>query len=224
MIKIANEPDFGGVRTKGKTKEGVDDFITNADVNSHCTIAYSLWRIFPKLKLISEEDVEEKNCPKDMDYFYLDPSVLGQTLLPDDFYSPDDIVLWIDPLDATKEYTEKLFQYVSVMICVANKKTGDPIMGVVYFPFTKKVYWAWKDKGVSENLADVKANPGEHVQNPIAIVSMSHAGEVKDLVKNLLGERVSIISAAGAGYKIVQVSFFFTKFMFLKNQFKLKIK
>jgi hypothetical protein len=35
---------------------------------------------------------------------------------------------------------------------------------------------------------------------------MSHAGEVKALVKNMLGERTSIINAAGAGFKIVQVS------------------
>lgn len=205
MIKIANEPDFGGVRTKGKTKEGVDDFITNADVNSHCTIAYSLWRIFPKLKLISEEDVEEKSCPSDLTTFDLDPSVLGNVHMPDVYVPTDDLVLWIDPLDATKEYTEKLFQYVSVMICVADRKTGEPFIGVVYFPFSKKVYWAWKGYGVSENLSGVKADPAESVQNPIAIVSMSHAGEVKALVKNMLGERVSILSAAGAGFKIVQV-------------------
>jgi fructose-1,6-bisphosphatase/inositol monophosphatase family enzyme len=54
------------------------------------------------------------------------------------------------------EYTEKLFKYVSVMICVADKR-GDPFMGVVYFPFDNKVFWAWKDHGVSENLKNVKA-------------------------------------------------------------------
>lgn len=135
---------------------GVNDYITLADVNSHCSIAYSLWRIFPKLNLISEEDVQEKNCPTDIDFFDLDPSVLGKQELPDVNVPIQDLTLWIDPLDATKEYTEKLFKYVSVMICVADKK-GDAIAGVVYFPFSNVVYWAWKGHGMSENLLNVKA-------------------------------------------------------------------
>lgn len=205
IIKVAKNPDFD-IKSKGKTKEGLNDFLTDADVNSHCSIAYSLWRIFPKLQLISEEDVEEKTCTTtDADSFDLDPSVLGNVQLPDINVSPDDITLWIDPLDATKEFTEKLFQYVSVMICVADRKTGEPFIGVVYFPFSKKTYWAWKGHGMSENLSGVKVDLGEVVQNPIAIFSMSHAGEVKSLIKDTLGERVSIIQAAGSGFKIVQV-------------------
>lgn len=205
IIKVSKEPDFE-IKSKGKTKEGVNDFLTAADVNSHCSIAHSLWNIFPKLQLISEEDVTEKTCLNVGDSFDLDPSVLGNVELPQDInVSSDDITLWIDPLDATKEFTENLFQYVSVMICVADRKTGEAFMGVVYFPFSKQVYWAWKGQGVSENLANVKADLTEIVQNPIAIVSMSHAGEVKSLVKNMLGDKVSVLSAAGSGYKIVQV-------------------
>lgn len=48
------------------------------------------------------------------------------------------------------------------------------------------------------------------MQNPIAIVSLSHAGEVKELAKSMLGEKTSIISAAGSGYKIVQVRILFS--------------
>lgn len=158
--------------------------------------------------------MEEKTCPPNIDSFDLDPSVLGNVYLPDVLVPSDDLVLWIDPLDATKEYTEKLFQYVSVMICVADKKTGVPFIGVIYFPFSNKVYWAWKDQGLSENLKGVKADPQESVQNPIAIVSMSHAGEVKALIKNMLGEKVSVINAAGAGFKIVQVRVIKSKNLF----------
>lgn len=43
------------------------------------------------------------------------------------------------------------------------------------------------------------------VKTPIVIVSRSHAGEVKELAKKMFGEKVSVISAAGSGYKIVQV-------------------
>lgn len=152
VVKVSKEPDFG-TKTKGKTIEGVEDPVTHADVFSHCAIAHGLWRIFPKLNLISEEDVLEKNCPKTEKFFDLDPSVLTVDL-PDENVDVNDVSIWIDPLDATKEFTEKLFYYVSVMICVAIK--GEPVIGVVHFPFNDKTYWGWKGQGVSENLKKVK--------------------------------------------------------------------
>jgi Golgi-resident PAP phosphatase len=104
VLKIAKEADFGGIHTKGKTKEGVNDYLTQADVNSHCSIAYPLWHLFPELNLISEEDVLEKNCRKELQQpFDIDPSILDGVSLPDVLISPDELgPLWIDPLDATK--------------------------------------------------------------------------------------------------------------------------
>lgn len=121
---------------------------------SHCRIAHGLWRIFPQLNLISEEDVEKKNCPEDDEFFDLDPSVLSAVNIPDVNVPIEDVTIWIDPLDATKEFTENLFHFVSVMICVAVK--GVPEIGVIHFPFNQKTYWGWKGEGVSENLAGVK--------------------------------------------------------------------
>jgi Golgi-resident PAP phosphatase len=153
VIKISTKDDFQK-KSKGKTKEGVDDPVTLADMNSHCRIANGLMRIFPQLNLISEEEVEKKNCPDDDEFFDLDPSVLSSVSLPDENVALNDVAIWIDPLDATKEFTESLFHYVSVMICVAVK--GEPIIGVLHFPFSQKTYWGWKGKGVSESLVNVR--------------------------------------------------------------------
>lgn len=96
VLKVSAEPDFG-TKTKGKTKEGIEDPVTVADVFSHCSIAHGLWRIFPKLHLISEEDVLKKNCPvKEKDFFELDPSVLSSVVLPDISVPSDDITVWIE--------------------------------------------------------------------------------------------------------------------------------
>ena len=43
--------------------------------------------------------------------------------------------VWIDPLDATREFSEGLDQYVSIMACLVHEKS--PIAGIVYFPFRK---------------------------------------------------------------------------------------
>lgn len=63
-----------------------------------------LQRLFPKLKIISEEDSGSVTC-SDVQLFDLDPTVLHAPNLPDEEVHTEDITVWIDPLDATQEYT-----------------------------------------------------------------------------------------------------------------------
>lgn len=204
VVDVSKRDDFGQ-HSKGKTKEGVDDPVTEADFRSHCIMERGLLTIFPKLHVVSEEDGGERKCP-DEPGFSLDPTVLHDSIkLPDVNVHASDLTVWIDPLDATKEYTERLFQYVTTMVCVAYK--GDPIIGVIHNPFEEKTTWAWNDNAFSDDLAKVATRKEGEVENPVVIVSRSHQGDVKEQVQKIFGEKTRLLSAAGAGYKVLQVIF-----------------
>lgn len=82
----------------------------------------------------------------------------------------------------------------------------EPIIGVIHNPFEQKTVWAWSGHAISENLANVKKEEdGGVVKNPVIIVSRSHAGDVKTWAKGIFGENIKIVTAAGSGYKILQV-------------------
>lgn len=202
------------IEIKGKTKEGIDDPVTIADYKSHCAMYNYLQTMFPTINIISEES--KKNCDDVLSSS--DAIIAEETIVFDDdvdgYYDtsidPDDITVWIDPLDATKEFTENLLNYVTTMVCIAIK--GVPIIGIIHKPFgtSDDTYWAWPEHGYSKNLAAIKnsiVNDDDDggVVKPILIVSRSHAGEINNISKNAIGDNVKIISAAGAGYKALEV-------------------
>lgn len=68
--------------------------------------------------------------------------------------------------------------------------------------------WAWTGVAVSNSLKAVRDAPINRMQaalNPKVIVSRSHTGDVKDLIKVAFGENTPITGAGGAGYKVLQV-------------------
>lgn len=98
-------------KSKGKTLEGANDPVTNADLRSHCVMEQGLKRLFSKITIVSEEDAVAKDCP-DVNHFELDPTVIDEDIqLADDYLvHADDVTVWIDPLDATQEYTGEICQ------------------------------------------------------------------------------------------------------------------
>ncbi|XP_066602790.1 putative inositol monophosphatase 3 isoform X1 [Prorops nasuta] len=187
------------VESKGKTKEGINDPVTAADYRSHCAMYHSLKQAFPGVAVISEE--ASKGCDRvsipdlrsitDMVNFYKTGN--------DETVNIKDVTVWIDPLDATKEFTENLLKYVTTMVCVAVK--GIPVIGVIYKPFELKpncsLYWTWTKHGESSNLQNIPKQESDKM--PTLIVSRSHAGHVYNISKIAFGENIQIVSAAGAG-------------------------
>lgn len=88
----------------------MDDPLTDADSKSHCVMKTGLHRLFPKIDIISEEDKTHGECQDTSAFFDLDPTVIHESaVIPDEMYNIEDISVWIDPLDATKEYTGNFF-------------------------------------------------------------------------------------------------------------------
>jgi len=198
------KPEERGQKSKGETLEGADDPLTLGDQMSHEAIVGTIRKAYGDSIFIFSE---EKDSHKLDLSSITEPSYnLGKTNSAlignaNQIVDKEDITIWVDPLDATKEYTEELFNYVTTMVCVAYK--GEPIMGVIHKPFKDgptHTVWAWSGKG--SNIVD---KSGEHSGNDgVVIVSRSHKGDVEKVIQTYVpGGKV--IGAGGAGYKVEEL-------------------
>ncbi|XP_057657951.1 inositol monophosphatase 3 [Diorhabda carinulata] len=194
--KIIENKDNLNIKSKGLTKEGLPERVTNADVLSHCEMLNTIRNHFPTITLISEEHVQScddkssDNSIKD----FVDTRI-------ESLINENDITIWIDPLDATHEFTEKLYTYVTTMVCVAVK--GKPIIGVIHKPFDKSTSWAWVGKTKSTDLNVQEKSTEDNLK---VIVSRSHKGDVEKVLQKNFKQKIDVVIAAGAGYKALEVA------------------
>lgn len=201
-VRAIRESDDLDEKSKGKTKEGANDPLTDGDLESHRILVKGFSKGFPDLNIVSEE--HEKESVEGVPFpptTHPDVSSITKPTL-DTPIPARDITVWIDPLDATQEYTEKLTQFVTVMACIAVK--GVPVAGVIIKPFEDTAYWAWVGNGVSPSLKDLH---GSEAQEKLrVIVSRSHAGDVGKVASEAFDPREVVVTpAGGAGYKTLEV-------------------
>uniref|UniRef100_UPI00358F8F57 Golgi-resident adenosine 3',5'-bisphosphate 3'-phosphatase n=1 Tax=Myxine glutinosa TaxID=7769 RepID=UPI00358F8F57 len=195
--KVKESGDLKG-RIKGHTKEGVEEPLTLGDLMSHRAMLGLFLKTYPHLKVISEEhDNSELEL---IPWSGQIPADMLKQLPPHEIPVPArDITVWLDPLDATKEFTENLLQYVTTMVCVAVK--GRPLIGVIHKPFTQLTAWGFANQGMSANLRRRTVDPSKLS----FIMSRSHSGIAKDFTQQVFGSNVSIVSAGGAGFKALSL-------------------
>uniref|UniRef100_A0A183C1W9 inositol-phosphate phosphatase n=1 Tax=Globodera pallida TaxID=36090 RepID=A0A183C1W9_GLOPA len=197
---------------KSQMDVGRPELLTKADLISNY-LMLSLLRRFPLLKVISEEKSEFLS-EKDVEQYRADNYEVWLGLrealskFPSWRIPLARITVWIDPLDATQEFTESLTQYVTVMACVAID--GKPIFGAIHSPFLNETVFGMVDHGLFDSNGlpiSVPSGRGDKLQKTI-LVSRSHAGTVSDLVKRaFVNDSTSYVvePAGGAGYKTLRL-------------------
>ncbi|KAB5537167.1 hypothetical protein PHYPO_G00115740 [Pangasianodon hypophthalmus] len=140
---------------------------------------------------------------------------------------PEDLAIWIDPIDGTSQYIQGKEREISddefcpsglpcalVLIGVYLRATGEPVMGVINQPFTRKdsTTKRWQGRyfwGVSyEEINMCSFTPcqrpdGKNPDSLSVVLSSSEKQEVKDALLPLCEGQLTY--ASGAGYKILCV-------------------
>ncbi|XP_069464689.1 3'(2'),5'-bisphosphate nucleotidase 1 isoform X2 [Ambystoma mexicanum] len=189
-------------------KTGADDLQTKADRMVQKSICTSLARKFPHLTIIGEEDLPSSDVEEDL----IEAGQYNEILkhcCPAQYSNikEEELVVWVDPLDGTKEYTEGLLDHVTVLIGIAYE--GKAIAGVINQPFYN--YEAgdgavlgrtiWGILGLGSFGFQLKEVPdGNH----IITTTRSHSSKlVNDCIAALNPDKV--VRVGGAGNKIIQL-------------------
>jgi 3'(2'), 5'-bisphosphate nucleotidase len=161
--------------------------VTEADLKAELFIEKSLKDITPELYMVGEETIEDGREIPDLgqqEYFWL-----------------------VDPLDGTKEFISGSGDY-TVNIALINK--GEPVLGVVYAPYTGELYAGcgegtatrWLEETNNEKSIKVRKPPSKGIT---VVASRSH-GSADDMQKFLEQYKVEKLTKRGSSLKICIVA------------------
>lgn len=201
--KVLHSGDLGIVE-----KTGANDLQTLADRLAQKSICASLSRRFPKITIIGEEDLPSEEVQEDLIENGQAEEIL-QKSCPEEYRAlkEEELVVWVDPLDGTKEYTEGLLDNVTVLIGIAYG--GRAIAGVINQPFYNYQLGAgaalgrtmWGVLGLGAFGFKLQEAPAD---KRIVTTTRSHSNKtVTDCVNAM--EPHEVIRVGGAGNKIIQL-------------------
>uniref|UniRef100_A0A3Q0RWC2 3'(2'),5'-bisphosphate nucleotidase 1 n=1 Tax=Amphilophus citrinellus TaxID=61819 RepID=A0A3Q0RWC2_AMPCI len=189
-------------------KTGANDLQTLADRLAQQSICASLSRRFPKLTIIGEEELPSEEVQEDLIENGQSEEILQKTC-PLEYrdLKEEELVVWVDPLDGTKEYTEGLLDNVTVLIGIAYG--GRAIAGVINQPFYNYQLGVgaqlgrtmWGMPGLGAFGFQLQEVPGDR---RIVTTTRSHSNKlVTDCVDAM--EPHEVVRVGGAGNKIIQL-------------------
>ncbi|CAP32407.2 Protein CBG13639 [Caenorhabditis briggsae] len=206
VMKVHEEKSLNAA-AKGLTDEGKEELLTRADLISNHLILDILQR-FPQLKIVSEEKASEFS-DREVEPYRSDNYAVWQSVkeilnqIPSRRLQLSDVRVFVDPLDATQEFTEGLTEYVTVMACIVVD--AEPIFGAIYRPFFNETIFGLQGFGVVTSDGKKISPVDEGKTDKKVVVSRSHAGKVKEIVEKVYGDKMTIEAAGGSGYKTLRL-------------------
>ncbi|XP_053737961.1 3'(2'),5'-bisphosphate nucleotidase 1 isoform X3 [Synchiropus splendidus] len=189
-------------------KTGANDLQTLADRLAQQSICASLARRFPKVTIIGEEDLPSEEVSEDLIESGQSEEILQKTCPVElSGITEEELVVWVDPLDGTKEYTEGLLDNVTVLIGIAH--AGRAIAGVINQPFFNYQLGPgahlgrtlWGMPGLGAFGFQLQEAPGDR---RVVTTTRSHSNKVvTDCVEAM--EPHQVVRVGGAGNKIIQL-------------------
>lgn len=152
--------------------------LTLADKTANEMIVHGLKENFPDYAILSEEAKDDKSRLSNHNCFI------------------------VDPLDGTKEFVKKNDQFT---VNIALSHQHKPILGVIYVPVTKQLYYAYKSLGAClENLETgetKKLSVSDKIHSLIMVGSKSHSSEKEETLKKEHRKLILKTISAGSSLK-----------------------
>ncbi|GLH03546.1 Putative inositol monophosphatase 3 [Gryllus bimaculatus] len=186
-------------------EKGKNDYQTEADRSAQQCIIKSLERQFPSITIIGEEEQSSCDVPHEWIVTESEPDILSLDC-PEELQNirDEEVVVWVDPLDGTSEFTQGLVDHVTVLIGIA---VGDrSVAGIIHQPYYKNGKGAncqgrtlWGIRGIGVGGFEAQMAPSGQ---RIIVTTRSHrTPEVHDAVEALQPAKVMYVG--GAGHKVI---------------------
>ena len=140
-------------------KEGHANFVTNVDCAVQKYLESALTHLIPASKFIGEEKEEQKLT--------------------------DDLTWIVDPVDGT---TNLIHDYRTSAISVALCENKEPIIGIIWQPFTKEWFYAEKGKGAFLNGRQIHVAENDFSDALVAIGTAPYYEELEETSILMAGE------------------------------------
>eukprot|EP01026_Neomeris_dumetosa_P069392 TRINITY_DN68607_c0_g2_i1.p1 TRINITY_DN68607_c0_g2~~TRINITY_DN68607_c0_g2_i1.p1 ORF type:complete len:631 (-),score=98.82 TRINITY_DN68607_c0_g2_i1:132-2024(-) len=210
ICRITNSNQSLQVRNKGQ-----DGPQTIADVTAEHIIINHLSNTFRNLLIIGEEGSSttgHMNKESHQTLIQQQPDIVLQTLKIVDGYGDvkmEEITLWVDPLDGTREFLSGNYEGVTVLIGVAVK--GRPVAGVVHQPFRRcpdgqlgMLWWGLVGEGVFNGQNPHSINATRDLDSCIVATSKTWSAYLPGNQAHQLRPQ-KILNIGGAGNKLVML-------------------
>lgn len=149
---------YAGKKHQYKFKnEDKSNFATQADLESEQKIIQIITKNFPKSSIIAEESGRVNN---DSEYTWV-----------------------IDPLDGTFSFSVRIPYYV---VSIGLLKNNEPILGVVYNPAMKQLYWAEKNKGAYLNGKKIHVSLRNRLEESAASLDYGHREKRQEKIEKYI--------------------------------------